>query len=133
MLDHLQAELEYLPPIPLVVNGNKPYMVMPQKLLSFLFEGSLGSRVVCDGCSHVSTREEPFQDLSLDFPLQWVGHLRAGHQGVGHERAGHQGVGHERARPRGWGMRGRGTRGWGMRGRGTRGWGMRGRGPGGGA
>ena len=53
---------------------------MPQKLLSFLFEGSLSSRVVCGRCGHVSTKEEPFQDLSLDFPLQWVWHSWAGHE-----------------------------------------------------
>lgn len=43
---------------------------MPQKLLSLLFEGTLSSQVVCDECGHVSTKEEAFQDLSLDFPSQ---------------------------------------------------------------
>ena len=88
VLDHLQAELECLPNVPLAVNDNKQYPVMPQKLLAFLFEGTLSSRVVCGECGHVSTKEEPFQDLSLDFPSQWVDQEWVCMSGEAHEGCG---------------------------------------------
>jgi ubiquitin carboxyl-terminal hydrolase 44/49 len=69
-LDHLQRELESVP-CSVAVTSHEDF-VSPKNLLSLLFEGTLLSRITCDKCGNMSSREEPFADLSLDFPIKYV-------------------------------------------------------------
>ena len=71
-LDQLQRELESVPCSAAVTTHED--FVSPKNLLSLLFEGTLEllSRITCDKCGNMSSREEPFADLSLDFPLKYV-------------------------------------------------------------
>ena len=71
ILDHLQAELESYPPLPVRLNEGQ-VSVLPAQLIGTLFEGRLCSSVTCERCAHESYREEPFCDLSLDFPVESV-------------------------------------------------------------
>ena len=52
--------------------GDHKDPILPKDLVSFLFKGTLLSKITCDHCDQVSLREEPFFDLSLDFPMKCV-------------------------------------------------------------